>query len=162
MQRSYDGPTKSDDVRYVPILDALLPILRAWRLRNPLRVVFPSQTGNPLGRSARAFQEVLHRVLDRAGFPEVQRRGKVRPAIVFHDLRHTFASHWMMNGGDIFRLQRVLGHKTAQMTQRYAHLAPDVFASDYGRLGQGNLAEGGDVVALAALSGTRRKPRQFP
>lgn len=33
VQRSFDGPTKSDRVRYVPILDPLLPVLRAWRLK---------------------------------------------------------------------------------------------------------------------------------
>lgn len=42
-----------------------------------------------------------------------------------HILRHTFASHFMMNGGDILTLQRVLGHSSITMTMRYAHLAPD-------------------------------------
>jgi integrase len=134
LQRSFDGPTKADDVRYVPILDALLPILRAWRLRNPLPVVFPNQAGRMLGESSRVFQEVLHRVLGRAGFPRAMRNGKDRPYIRFHDLRHTFASHWVMGGGSIFKLQKVLGHKSVQMTMRYAHLAPDAFVEDYGRL----------------------------
>ena len=42
VQRSFDGPTKADDVRYVPVLDPLLPVLRAWRLRHPGRLVFTS------------------------------------------------------------------------------------------------------------------------
>lgn len=41
-----------------------------------------------------------------------------------HVCRHTFASHFMQNGGDILRLQRILGHTTLTMTMRYAHLAP--------------------------------------
>lgn len=42
-----------------------------------------------------------------------------------HVLRHTFASHFMMNGGNIITLQRILGHGDIRMTMRYAHLAPD-------------------------------------
>ncbi len=42
-----------------------------------------------------------------------------------HVLRHTFASHFMINGGNILTLQRVLGHGNITMTMRYAHLAPD-------------------------------------
>lgn len=42
-----------------------------------------------------------------------------------HILRHTFASHFMMNGGNILTLQKILGHSTLQMTMRYAHLAPE-------------------------------------
>jgi len=42
-----------------------------------------------------------------------------------HILRHTFASHFMMNGGSILILQRILGHSTINMTMRYAHLCPD-------------------------------------
>lgn len=42
-----------------------------------------------------------------------------------HVLRHTFASHFMMNGGNILALQRILGHASLTMTMRYAHLAPE-------------------------------------
>lgn len=42
-----------------------------------------------------------------------------------HVLRHTFASHFMMNGGNILALQKILGHHSLAMTMRYAHLAPD-------------------------------------
>jgi site-specific recombinase XerC len=40
-----------------------------------------------------------------------------------HDLRHTFASHFIMATGDLVALQKILGHKTLAMTMRYAHLA---------------------------------------
>tara|TARA_R110001599_G_scaffold287356_1_gene489890 strand:- start:115 stop:1098 length:984 start_codon:yes stop_codon:yes gene_type:complete len=42
-----------------------------------------------------------------------------------HVLRHTFASHFMINGGNILTLQKALGHSSIVMTMRYAHLAPD-------------------------------------
>lgn len=42
-----------------------------------------------------------------------------------HVLRHSFASHFMMNGGNIITLQKILGHSTLAMTIRYAHLAPN-------------------------------------
>jgi integrase len=42
-----------------------------------------------------------------------------------HVLRHTFASHFMMNGGNILVLQKLLGHSSLTMTMRYAHFAPD-------------------------------------
>lgn len=46
-----------------------------------------------------------------------------------HVLRHTFASHFIMNGGDILTLQKILGHSDLRMTLRYAHLAPNHLAA---------------------------------
>jgi len=42
-----------------------------------------------------------------------------------HILRHSFASHFMMNGGDILTLQKILGHTDLKMTMRYSHMSPD-------------------------------------
>ncbi len=39
-------------------------------------------------------------------------------------MRHTYASHYVMNGGGIAEMQMLLGHSTPQMTQKYAHLTP--------------------------------------
>ncbi|EFN9761963.1 tyrosine-type recombinase/integrase [Salmonella enterica] len=54
---------------------------------------------------------------------------KVRPDLPegqsIHVLRHTFATHFMINGGNIITLQRILGHSTIQQTMTYAHFAPD-------------------------------------
>ena len=38
----------------------------------------------------------------------------------FHDLRHTFAFWYMMNGGDLYELAKILGHSNIKMTERYA------------------------------------------
>jgi site-specific recombinase XerD len=40
-------------------------------------------------------------------------------------MRHTFASHFKINGGNILALQKILGHSSLAMTMRYAHLSPD-------------------------------------
>lgn len=149
VQRSFCGPTKSGDVRYVPIVDALLPLLREWRLRNPGRLVFSNRDGEMLRESGRLYQEVFHRILDAAEFPKEEKaNGHARRYITFHGLRHTFASHWVMNGGDIFKLQKVLGHKSIQMTMRYAHLAPHAFTEDWGRFG-GAPTNAAEVIPLA-------------
>jgi integrase len=153
VKHSYGGVTKSGKNRQVPILDPLLPLLRQWRLKCPGIYVFPNQAGQMLGPSARVFQEILHRVLDAASFPKTETNGRVRRYIVFHDLRHTFASRWMMMGGTIFKLQKILGHKDIKMTQRYSHLAPEAFGEDYGRLGSALPTTGKVIVVdIAAIA----------
>lgn len=42
-----------------------------------------------------------------------------------HALRHTFATHFMMKGGNIIALQKALGHSDISQTMVYAHFAPD-------------------------------------
>lgn len=62
-----------------------------------------------------------------------------------HVLRHTFASHFMMNGGNILVLQRILGHTDIKMTMRYAHFAPE-HLEDAVKLNP--LAASGDEMAV--------------
>lgn len=54
---------------------------------------------------------------------------KVAPELpkgqAIHALRHTFASHFVMNGGNILVQQKILGHAKIQQTMVYTHLAPD-------------------------------------
>lgn len=49
----------------------------------------------------------------------------VTQQVVFHTLRHTFASWLALNGTDIFRIKTLMRHETISMTMRYAHLIPD-------------------------------------
>ncbi|HZL41339.1 MAG TPA: tyrosine-type recombinase/integrase [Pseudolabrys sp.] len=50
---------------------------------------------------------------------------KIEPAITFHELRDTFASHLVMAGVPILTVSKLLGHADVRVTERhYAHLAP--------------------------------------
>jgi len=105
-QVHYAG-TKSSKVRTLPIGAEFERELRAHHDKK--------ETGSRLfAPSYSAFRDGI----ERAGI-ELQ-KGQLT-----HVLRHTFASHFMMNGGNILVLQRALGHANLTMTMRYAHLAPD-------------------------------------
>ena len=43
--------------------------------------------------------------------------------LTFHDLRHSFASWFVMRGGSLQALREILGHRDIKLTLRYAHLA---------------------------------------
>ena len=54
----------------------------------------------------------------------------------YHDLRHTFASWFVQEGGDLYRLSRILGHATLQMTARYGHLRTEDLHEELERVAQ--------------------------
>ncbi len=73
--------------------------------------VFPSPTGGPI--SPDSVLNMLHRVLERAGLPEIR----------FHDMRHTTATLALQNGVDIKTVSGMLGHFSAGFTlDTYAHV----------------------------------------
>lgn len=75
--------------------------------------LFISETGIPL--KPRAVQSMLRRLGERAGISGV----RCSP----HILRYTFAVNYLRGGGDVFTLQRILGHSTSDMTRHYAKVA---------------------------------------
>lgn len=99
--------TKSGRVRVVPISPELAGELREHHNSE--------LTGQRLFEPAYAAFRVA---IEKSGL-------QLQEGQLTHILRHTFASHFMMRGGNILVLQRVLGHASLTMTMRYAHLAPD-------------------------------------
>ena len=55
--------------------------------------------------------------------------------VTFRTLRHTFASWLVMNGTPLFEVSQLLRHASIQMTERYAHLAPDHLQNAIANLG---------------------------
>ena len=57
------------------------------------------------------------------------RRAKIKPAVSFHGIRHTWASHAVMNGMPLMVVARNLGHVDTRMVEKhYGHLAPSYVA----------------------------------
>ncbi len=65
----------------------------------------------------------------RASFVNSVKKAKIDD-FHFHDMRHHFASWFVMRGGSIQALKEILGHATLAMTMRYAHLAPEHLRSE--------------------------------
>ena len=55
-------------------------------------------------------------------FARLARRAGI-PRLRIHLLRHTFATRYLLDGGDVFSLQRTLGHTSLEMTRRYVDMA---------------------------------------
>jgi len=116
----YLSKTKTDESRQIPILQDdegvdLKDILADIRQRNQLKseYVFIDKKGKCINKDMLFY--TFKASLKRAGIEDFQ----------FRDLRHTFASHFVMNGGSLKALQEILGHKNITMTMRYAHLSKE-------------------------------------
>jgi len=57
-----------------------------------------------------------------------------RDKVVFHTLRHTFASWLAINGTPIYTIKELMRHKSLSMTERYSHLMPSVKKEAMGRI----------------------------
>ncbi|WP_071882234.1 tyrosine-type recombinase/integrase [Candidatus Sodalis pierantonius] len=95
--------TKSGQSRTIPISPELHNLIS----KGEQNILFPSV-------SYEEVRDLIKRIAP--DLPEGQ---------ATHVFRHTFASHFMMNGGNILTLQKILGHSTINQTMVYAHFAPE-------------------------------------
>jgi integrase len=110
--------TKSGLSRRVPLCNEAQRVLRAWRdqqapkAQEPDALVFPSpQTGERLDNVGTAWGGLV-------------KAARLKD-FTFHSLRHSFASTLAQRGVDLYVIQRLLGHASPIMTQRYSHLADE-------------------------------------
>lgn len=106
----YIAPNKTDKHRYIPLAADLRAALVAARKKAK----GPWVVAVGVSRGSKDFLSKYYE--------------KETSALPFrchlHKLRHTFASHLVQNGVDLYRVSKLLGHSSIQMTEIYAHLAP--------------------------------------
>jgi integrase len=126
------GPVKDDEARTVPVINDLLPLLAAYKLKTggKGRLFQPDRPGRRAGRNGApsTFMRIttLHNALDEA----LAECGLPADLTWYQATRHTFASHWVMGGGSLEKLAHILGHSSTEVTKRYAHLRPDAFTDE--------------------------------
>jgi integrase len=104
--------TKNGRTRHLPLNSVAMGAFKVLRQRSldPAGPVFVNIEGEPL----RGYKHWFDPAVAEAGVRE----------FTWYCLRHTFASRLVMSGVDLRTVAELLGHKTIQMTMRYAHLAP--------------------------------------
>lgn len=116
--------TKNKKAQIIPLSSKLAAVLReylhTWRYGCGLEdFLFPNQANEQLTTGALGHSFAKY----------CTSRGSSHTSI--HGLRHSFALNWIRNGGNQFKLQKVLGHSTLDMTRRYVALAVCDLKDDY-------------------------------
>lgn len=110
---------KGNKDRYTILPDRLLIELRNyWRSFRPEEWLFFGRDRSrpmPIGSA----QKIFYAVRDRAGIS----KGSM------HTLRHSFATHMLEGGVDIFELKRMLGHSSLKTTSGYIHISKEHLCS---------------------------------
>jgi integrase/recombinase XerD len=104
---------KGNKDRYTVLGEKTLELLRLYyKAYRPGEWLFPSKDpAQPLSGSS--VQKVFKKALHRAG---------IRKKASVHTLRHSFATHLLESGTDMYHIQRLLGHTTAKTTSLYLHI----------------------------------------
>ena len=102
-----------------PIIDAIQEWEKSQGKIEPDQLMFPNRDGGQIKEINDTFWRAVDAVKLNEGVTD--RRHKV----VFHSLRHTFASWLAISGTPIHTIAALMGHSELSMTQRYSHLSPD-------------------------------------
>lgn len=116
----YIAQSKSGRPRYVPLNPEGVALFREQLAdKTGEALLFARADGRPWGKN--------HHVRP---LTEACRIAKIRPAVAFHELRHTYASHLAQAGVDLLTISKLLGHADTRITSKhYAHLADKTLAS---------------------------------
>jgi len=113
IQNKEDWHTKSYRHRVIPINDKIIEVLLEQKKVSQSRYVFSQENGEKLNKNK--IRRTFEKTMRDAGIDSTD----------FKILRHTYASHLVMRGVDIRTVQKLLGHHSIKMTEKYSHLAPD-------------------------------------
>lgn len=111
--------TKSGKTRAALITDAVSVMLAARKRGAPNELVFPARGGGKIVQVSDAFDRTVRALGLNDGVEDARQK------VVFHSLRHTFASWLVEQGVDIYVVKELMGHGNLSMTERYSHLSPD-------------------------------------
>ena len=103
------------------------------RIAPPTGPVWTCQPG-PTVRHMRNAKPMAKTTLELRIRAVIQRAGVTGPKTGPHTFRHTFATMYLRQGGDIYRLQRLLGHASIKQTTVYLHLADPEAFEEHSRL----------------------------
>ena len=115
---------KSKRMHVSPVMEHLVIAIKNWRVsqKKISPFVFPSPT--VAGQAMDNMRTTWENLLDECNKDLAKRKQPLMDDVVFHTLRHTFASHFLMNGGDLVTLSELLDHASIQITKdRYGHLS---------------------------------------
>ncbi|MDR1235616.1 MAG: tyrosine-type recombinase/integrase, partial [Holosporaceae bacterium] len=82
-------------------------------------LIFKTAKGGQIKEISKTYFRTLEELGFNKNITDSRQKG------VFHTLRHSYASRLVMENVDLYTVQKLMGHSTISMTERYSHLAPD-------------------------------------